>query len=1300
MEVESTAEPTPKAKKEKKEKKEKKPKKEKEQTQSVEGEAMEEDKKEEAETTAKKPAKTEKKTKEDASLNQQRNFFAKFLGIAPKPAAVVPVATSPSKEADVVIVQETTLEPATALAGTGAVSPSVKVSKTKLTKKSDATDALLFQPYQIPCDTILKPAIRYATLSAEVQKQIMAAVEQTWRPTEHSDDNNDAMEVDVGSLQCWLPRWKKMKQNPKRASNRVRDAEVEVIEQTDVQMESKRKDRKKYIKHHDSVSKPFYGPWVNISTVIRPRKPFIRDLALVDYEAESEDEEEGEEVGDSGEEDEKDEEAPVEEEQEEEERWIVPDGYLSEDEVPEEEAEMQRKQNEMLLNGEGDELQQSGVMTVTDKKEGVSSSAAPGSSMARPIRQQHTLHRILIAPHESTSELDISLAKMLSAFEVVPFGQTPIIVQQTVKVPTAKSKGSKKNSPPRAGSNGESTVEGGSQPEQPQSVQKRTKKIDEPEYLKALVKMIHGSDSSLQKLITQYKENHELVSKKSVEEKIKEIASKSRREGTVKTCWYVNEPVFKSLDFSSDELELFRPVSLKVASATDIHTTTDKQKQAADTFPFKTPSPKAKTKSSLMKKKSKALTAAIFATPNPITTPSPSPVVCLSASSTVASIDSPLADVIVCIAEHEPETPIAVAAYCKQKEEKEEAMQLITTHGKGKKETEEKEGEGGVESPVSAPATKTTAATKKVFAPVSRVTLDAFFKRTPAKQDTKADTDNNNNNNKTSASAKTNTVTAAVSKPVTISKTLKEKGMNNKNKQKKDDKMKQSATVVIDLDAPETVPVNNDVKSSTDNSVQKRKLNEEATEKKKNNKKAKIDKPAEEAEQQETTKKTKTSAKQQKKKSKVVEAVAAEPVAVKKRGPPADRSKPPVSKKQKAKHNTTEEVETEGKMAMAVETVIDDDDVVVISEETNEATAADEPMQVEPTAESSQPSAGRSDVQMTEAAEQDSESTPIELDSQTSETAEIVSELITALSESVSDPQTVVAGCMDLLHSYFFIDCPQVLPDPLLTALLSVISHSDVSSDLRSRSVRSISNYFGGVSMTVSENPQVLKDDTMLKQIREIFTCLEDCVSAEQTAESTLLFKNIFRLLLSLSSLACLDDNVEHHVVFEQLRSELWLNRFMAALKDNDSQVRAYVTAVLDHMVGVTTTRMVLVEREKEKKDVMSSLLYAYSGQMSAASASNLGPRKYTIKMLTSLLSCENFQTEQLEPLCAFITSCLRDEKQPVLQNLSVACVEKMLDCHWTSLSEESSSQLKSALGDLVQTPHKEAVEAILTRRQ
>ncbi|XP_043277415.1 chromatin assembly factor 1 subunit A-B-like isoform X2 [Venturia canescens] len=95
------------------------------------------------------------------------------------------------------------------------------------------------------------------------------------------------------------------------------------------------KQRAKYLAFAENRRPPYWGTWRKKSATITPRKPFSQDTKWFDYDVDSDEEWEEEEPGESlhGSDDEKEEENPDDNEYDVDNEFMVPHGYLSEEEA-------------------------------------------------------------------------------------------------------------------------------------------------------------------------------------------------------------------------------------------------------------------------------------------------------------------------------------------------------------------------------------------------------------------------------------------------------------------------------------------------------------------------------------------------------------------------------------------------------------------------------------------------------------------------------------------------------------------------------------------------------------------------------------------------------------------------------------------------------------------------------------------------------------------------------------------------------------------------------------------------------
>ncbi|XP_032087147.1 chromatin assembly factor 1 subunit A [Thamnophis elegans] len=121
--------------------------------------------------------------------------------------------------------------------------------------------------------------------------------------------------------------------------------------------ERKKFGRMKLLQFCENHRPAYWGTWNKRTSAIRPRNPWAKDMKLLDYEVESDEEWEEEEPGESLSHSEGDEEEDGGEEEDDDDGFFVPHGYLSEDECVTEECDPENtKARQKLKAKEWDEL--------------------------------------------------------------------------------------------------------------------------------------------------------------------------------------------------------------------------------------------------------------------------------------------------------------------------------------------------------------------------------------------------------------------------------------------------------------------------------------------------------------------------------------------------------------------------------------------------------------------------------------------------------------------------------------------------------------------------------------------------------------------------------------------------------------------------------------------------------------------------------------------------------------------------------------------------------------------------------
>lgn len=284
------------------------------------------------------------------------------------------------------------------------------------------------------------------------------------------------------------------------------------------------KHRPKLLQFNENRRPPYWGTWRKRSSIINSRRPFAKDKKLFEYEIDSDDEWEEEEPGESlkGSDDEKDEkeENPEENEYDIDNEFMVPHGYLSEEEAQADEEEMedmspQTQKMKLKILGKQFEAERNAKTHKLKPKIIGCIWQGPGNSFPESIppkvkeflsaRQAWVNNIPIILPSSSSPEEDTS-----TNIEC----KTPS--QQSVKGP------------------------------------KKTKFPDEA--LPDLIRLVHGNRHGRHILMREFmtfwsKKSGSHLSKVSVLSKISEIADRIAcpEEGPMhlKSCWYIPEGIRK-----------------------------------------------------------------------------------------------------------------------------------------------------------------------------------------------------------------------------------------------------------------------------------------------------------------------------------------------------------------------------------------------------------------------------------------------------------------------------------------------------------------------------------------------------------------------------------------------------------------------------------------------------------------------------------------------------------------------------------------------------------------------------------
>jgi len=256
----------------------------------------------------------------------------------------------------------------------------------------------------------------------------------------------------------------------------------------------------------------YYGTWRKNTKIISGRHPFKKDTELLDYDFDSEIEwvadEEGEECL-SDEEDDEEDIIDSQYEQGDDDGWLVPHGYLSDDEGVEEDIDKINK---------------------LDKK-----------NDPKPMKVV-PLIPIIIGPiyaENSYDEIpqDVNLAQY-----------TVQLIDSDMNLPLDPFKQYPSNDEDKTNSNEDND--------------KKLKIVFPEDHLLIFIKIVQYSLKGMAKIIDEAKEMEEFknIPKIQIEKKLKEIAVKEKPEGASKICWCVKDEVYKKLNMPKPEI----PEALKI----------------------------------------------------------------------------------------------------------------------------------------------------------------------------------------------------------------------------------------------------------------------------------------------------------------------------------------------------------------------------------------------------------------------------------------------------------------------------------------------------------------------------------------------------------------------------------------------------------------------------------------------------------------------------------------------------------------------------------------------------------------
>ncbi|XP_070166024.1 chromatin assembly factor 1 subunit A-B isoform X2 [Polyergus mexicanus] len=382
-------------------------------------------------------------------------------------------------------------------------------------EEDDIIQVKNFMPFEIKADMRIAPICR-RTLTEE-EKSLL----------------DRKCNLDVQKSELYLENIKKERIIPRTFSKtwplEAKDDDIVLLDEDNdgsfniiSDMRNLEKHRPKLLQFSENRRPPYWGTWRKQSKILNPRRPFAKEKNLFDYEIDSDDEWEEEEPGESlkGSDDEKDEENLEENEYDVDNEFMVPHGYLSEEEAQADEEEvedMTPQTQKMKLKILGEQFEAERNIKTYKLKPKIIGCIWQGPDNSFPESVSAKVKEFLTARQAWISNIPIVLPSSISSEEDILAGaecKTP--TQQSVRGP------------------------------------KKTKFPDEA--LPDLIKLLHGNTYSRRFLMKEFmtfwsKNGGSQLSKVSVLSKINEVANRMAcpEEGPMhlKSCWYVSEDIRK-----------------------------------------------------------------------------------------------------------------------------------------------------------------------------------------------------------------------------------------------------------------------------------------------------------------------------------------------------------------------------------------------------------------------------------------------------------------------------------------------------------------------------------------------------------------------------------------------------------------------------------------------------------------------------------------------------------------------------------------------------------------------------------
>ncbi|KAL6048839.1 Chromatin assembly factor 1, subunit A [Balamuthia mandrillaris] len=295
--------------------------------------------------------------------------------------------------------------------------------------------------------------------------------------------------------------------------------------------------RMKLLQFHENNRPPYFGTWSKQpaqNCLKHGRRPFAKDPSgVLDYDYDSDDdwaeEEPGELIGD-----EDDEQSDEEDEDEENDGWLVPDGYLSEDEgiqaaLDEDGVLDDDKHKELFCDASKEKV------VISSSSSSSSSASSTSTSSAAPSK----LVPIIVGPFFCSDDKEFDKLSSSSSFNVLRDFKVQLLCSEVPILVAEKEKKATKEK------------------EKDETMKSKETAVSFPEeLLPALATFVQSNAeaNSILKLVTQFKELHSKVSKRQIKMKIKEIATKEKPLAGAPARWTLTPEILLKLK-SENQLE-------------------------------------------------------------------------------------------------------------------------------------------------------------------------------------------------------------------------------------------------------------------------------------------------------------------------------------------------------------------------------------------------------------------------------------------------------------------------------------------------------------------------------------------------------------------------------------------------------------------------------------------------------------------------------------------------------------------------------------------------------------------------